>query len=160
MDRVTEWLLANDPDDDTAAIVHGDYRPGNVIFGSERPGVAAVLDWELSTIGHPYADLGYFLMPYRLDAAATPFGLAGLDLPGLGIPDEAAILEAYAVAAGRDAIAAIDYYIVFSMFRLAAILAGVLRRGLDGNAADPRAVQQGRAYALLAGVALGITRNC
>jgi aminoglycoside phosphotransferase (APT) family kinase protein len=160
MDQVVEWLGDNDPDDARSAIAHGDYRPGNIIFSNDGPDIAAVLDWELSTIGHPYADLGYFLMPHRLDARATPFGLQGLDLEQLGIPGEDAILTAYGEASGADTVSGIDYYIVFSMFRLAAILAGVLRRGLDGNAADPRAVEQGRTYSQLAAVALGIARNC
>lgn len=159
MDQIIAWLEANNPGDDVAAIVHGDYRPGNVIFANDAPRVAAVLDWELSTIGHPLADLGYFLMPYRIDASASPFGLLGLDLDGLGIPPEAAVLEAYAAASERASVPDIDYYIVFAMFRLAAILAGVLRRGLDGNASDPRAVERGRTYAQLAAVALGIARN-
>jgi aminoglycoside phosphotransferase (APT) family kinase protein len=159
MDNVIEWLTHNDPDDEQAAIVHGDYRPGNVIFHNENPDVVAVLDWELSTIGHPLADLGYFLMPYRLDAAASPWGLQGLDLDGLGIPPEAAVVDTYASASRRDSVESIDYYIVFSMFRLAAILAGVLRRGIDGNASDPRAVERGRTYSQLATVALSIARK-
>jgi len=159
MDDVIEWLTRNDPDDEQAAIVHGDYRPGNVIFHNENPDVAAVLDWELSTIGHPLADVGYFLMPYRLDATASPWGLKGLDLDGLGIPPESTVIDAYAHASRRESVENIDYYIVFSMFRLAAILAGVLRRGLDGNASDPRAVERGRTYSQLATVALGIARK-
>lgn len=146
MDNVIAWLGANDPGDDTAAIVHGDFRPGNVIFANDRPAVAAVLDWELSTIGHPLADLGYFLMPHRLDAEIFSNGIQGMDLDALGIPPESALLEIYAAAAGRERIPNIDFYVTFSLFRLAAILAGVLRRGLDGNASDPRAVEQGRSY--------------
>ena len=159
MDRVIEWLGQNDPNDDVAAIAHGDYRPGNVIFHSVRPTVAAVLDWELSTIGHPLADVGYFLMPYRLDAAASPWGLQGLDLDAIGIPPESAVLEAYAKASDARSVPDIDFYIVFAMFRLAAILAGVIKRGIDGNASDPRAVERGRTYAQLASVALGIAHN-
>ncbi len=146
MDNVIAWLADNDPADEQASIVHGDYRPGNVIFDNDRPRVAAVLDWELSTIGHPLADLGYFLMPWRLDADGFPNGIRGLDLESLGIPPELDVLTAYSQAAGRPELPNIDFYVVFSMFRLAAILAGVLRRGLDGNASDPRAVEQGRAY--------------
>ena len=146
MDNVIAWLGANDPGDEMAAIVHGDFRPGNVIFANDKPEVAAVLDWELSTIGHPLADLGYFLMPHRLDATVFPNGIGGMDLDTLGIPDESALLDAYATATGRDELPNIDFYVIFSIFRLAAILAGVLRRGLDGNASDPRAVEQGRSY--------------
>ncbi len=146
MDNLIAWLPENDPADDQSAIVHGDYRAGNLIFDNDKPSIAAVLDWELATIGHPLADLGYFLMPYRLDHEESTYGIKGLDLDGLGIPPEAAILETYARSAGRTGVPNIDYYIVFSMFRLAAIQAGVLRRGLDGNAADPRAIERGRPY--------------
>jgi len=159
MDQVIDWLRQNDPNDDQAAIAHGDYRPGNVIFHSTKPAVAAVLDWELSTIGHPLADVGYFLMPYRLDAAASSWGLQGLNLDAIGIPGEPAVLDAYARASGAQSIPDIDFYIVFAMFRLAAILAGVLKRGIDGNASDPRAIEHGRTYAQLATVALGIAHN-
>ena len=160
MDDVIAWLSTSIPPDDRASLVHGDYRPGNVIFANDAQDVVAVLDWELSTIGHPLADVGYFLMPYRLDAASFPWGVQGLDLDAIGIPPETTLLEAYARSAGLDVTPAIDFYVVFAMFRLAAILAGVLRRGLDGNASDPRAVEQGRTYASLAAVALGIARNC
>lgn len=159
MDSVIDWLRQNDPGDEVAAIVHGDFRPGNVIFHNSEPAVAAVLDWELSTIGHPLADVGYFLMPYRLDAAASPWGLQGLDFEATGIPSEAVVLEAYSRARGVHSCPDIDFYIVFAMFRLAAILAGVLKRGIDGNASDPRAVERGRTYAQLAFVALGIAHN-
>ncbi len=156
MDNVIAWLGANDPGDENASIVHGDFRPGNVIFANDRPEVAAVLDWELSTIGHPLADLGYFLMPHRLDASVFPNGISGMDLDALGIPREPALLDVYATAAGRDTVPNIDFYVIFSIFRLAAILAGVLRRGLDGNASDPRAVEQGRSYAQFAEAAWAI----
>ena len=99
-------------------------------------------------------------MPYRLDAATFPWGIRGLDLNAIGIPPESALLEDYARSAGLDGVPDIDFYVVFATFRLAAILAGVLRRGLDGNASDPRAVEQGRAYSGLAAAALSIARNC
>lgn len=151
MDRLIAWLRDNNPEDEQASIVHGDFRPGNVIFANNRPEITAVLDWELSTIGHPLADLAYFLMPYYLDPASSPNCLKGMDLDALGIPSEQALRETYARSAGRESVPGIDYYLAFSMFRLAAILAGVLRRGLDGNAADPRAVERGRTYRQIAG---------
>ena len=150
MDKLITWLAAHNPEDDQSSIVHGDFRPGNMIFHNEKPQVSAVLDWELSTIGHPLADLGYFLMPHRLDAGVSANGIRGLDLDDLGIPTEQALLETYARSAGREPGSGIDFYIVFAMFRLAAILAGVLRRGLDGNAADPRAIERGRMYQRIA----------
>jgi len=159
MDNVIAWVSNNIPDDEQASIVHGDYRPGNVIFHNDEPTVAAVLDWELSTIGHPLADLGYFLSPHRMDAGTSSFGIRGLELDALGIPPEAALLETYAEAAGRSSVPNIDFYIVFSMFRLAAILAGVMRRGLDGNAADPRAVERGQTYKHIAENAWAIAQD-
>lgn len=148
MDALIAWLSANNPGDQRASIVHGDYRPGNLIFDGRDMAVAAVLDWELSTIGHPLADLGYFLLPYHLDARVDGFSLRGLDLDALGIPSEQALLDRY--QANGAVVENIGYFIAFSLFRLAAILAGVLRRGLDGNAADPSAIERGRAYALFA----------
>lgn len=150
MDRLIEWLPENIPDDERSAIVHGDYRPGNVIFDSEEPRVISVLDWELSTIGHPFADLGYFLMPHRLDADAAINGFHGLDLALLGIPTEQQLLATYANSAGLQEVPHIDFYIAFSMFRLAAILAGVLKRGIEGSAADPRAIERGEAFKQIA----------
>jgi aminoglycoside phosphotransferase (APT) family kinase protein len=159
MDELIAWLPENDPDDGYTSIVHGDYRPGNIIFRNDSPDLAAVLDWELSTIGHPLADLGYFFMPHRVDAATTPYGLQGMDLEQLGIPAEAELMETYVSSAGRNEVPNIDYYIVFSMFRLAAILAGVMRRGLDGNAADPRAIERGKSYQQIASTAMEIANS-
>ena len=159
MDQLIEWLPANAPEDDRSGIVHGDFRPGNLILDSSTMKVAAVLDWELSTIGHPLADLGYFLMPYRLDADHSTNGLRGLDLASLGIPSEQELVHAYIDAADCGPVQNIDYYIVFSMFRLAAILAGVLRRGIDGNAADPAAIERGKAFTLFANSAWEIARE-
>lgn len=150
MDRLIAWLAEHAPGDDRASIVHGDYRPGNMVFAPTGPNIAAVLDWELSTIGHPYADLGYFCMPYHLPLEASRLGLKGLDLAALGIPSEETMLEAYCRYTDIREIPDFGYYVVFSMFRLAAILAGVLRRGLDGSASDPRAVERGRTYQRLA----------
>jgi len=150
MDRLIEWLPENNPDDHLASIVHGDFRPGNIIFHGDRPDLLAVLDWELSTIGHPLADLGYFLMPYHLETGRELNGILGLNLDALGIPSKSALLETYAKSAGYNEAPAIDFYVVFSMFRLASILAGVLRRGIEGNAADPRALERGKTYKLLA----------
>ena len=156
MDRLIDWLQENNPDDDVAAIAHGDFRPGNLIYGTGTASVVAVLDWELSTIGHPLADVGYFLAPHRLRAEGNPFGLMGKDLDELGIPSEQALLEIYADSVGRDDVPSVGFYIAFAMFRLAAILAGVMKRGLDGNAADPRAVERGATYRALADSAWAI----
>ena len=146
MDQLIDWLKENNPEDEQSSIVHGDFRPGNMIFHNEKLTVKAVLDWELSTIGHPLADLGYFLVPYRINAGPQSIGIKGLDLDKLGIPTEQSLLETYSKFSGQSSLQNIDYYIAFAMFRLAAILAGVLRRGLDGNAADPRAIERGQLY--------------
>lgn len=159
MDSLIKWLPENNPDDDHASIVHGDFRPGNLIFDNDAPQVVAVLDWELSTIGHPFADLGYFFLPYYFAADEFPGGTRGRDLAELGIPEMGELLERYASSAGLPGVPHINYYVVFAMFRLAAILAGVLRRGLDGNAADPRAIERGRAYRGLAELAWHIASN-
>jgi aminoglycoside phosphotransferase (APT) family kinase protein len=154
MDELMAWLPANDPNDNRRAIVHGDYRPGNLIFRNDDMAVAAVLDWELSTIGHPLADLGYFLLPYHLNENLREHSLRGVDLDALGIPTQQELLDTYSEHGHQ--VSDIDYYIAFSMFRLAAILAGVLRRGIDGNASDSSAIERGRAYSLFAESALEI----
>ncbi len=157
MDELIAWLPANAPGDQRSAIVHGDYRPGNLIFSDADSTVVAVLDWELSTIGHPLADLGYFLLPYHLDENLLGHSLRGVDTAKLGIPAEQILLDTY--RDGGQPVGDIDYYIAFSMFRLAAILAGVLRRGIDGNASDPGAIERGRAYSLFAQSALEVIAN-
>jgi len=153
MDRLIDWLSAHLPAADETAIAHGDYRLGNLILDAVEPRVVAVLDWELSTLGHPLADLAYCCMPWRLPPAQM--GLLGLEVPGL--PDEAAFVAAYCAAAGRPVPDTLDYFMVFSLFRWAAIVAGVYRRALDGNAADAtRAADAGSRFRLLAQCAWGI----
>lgn len=143
MERLIEWLPAQLPaglDDEPGTLVHGDYRLDNLIFHPTEPRVLAVIDWELSTLGHPLADLAYHLMAWRV----TPDefrGLKGHDLAALGLPDEAAHLTNYLAAGGREPGAHFDYVMAFNMFRMAAILQGILARSLQGNAAaaDARA---------------------
>jgi aminoglycoside phosphotransferase (APT) family kinase protein len=144
MDRLMEWLPAHLPAADEVAIAHGDYRIGNLIFHPTEPRVVAVLDWELATIGHPIADLAYNCLAYRLPEEGGR-GFGTLDIAALGIPSERDYLALYANKSGRATIPNWEYFIVFSMFRLAAILVGVYRRGLDGNASDARAVEAGAA---------------
>jgi aminoglycoside phosphotransferase (APT) family kinase protein len=149
MDRLIEWLPAHLPASDEAAIVHGDYRVGNLIFHPSEPRVVALLDWELATIGHPLADLAYNCLPYRvagIEGQGFPLG----DLGALGLPREADYVAAYAARTGRGGVGDWEFFIVFAMFRSAAILAGVYRRGLDGNAAHARALETGRAYRVIA----------
>jgi aminoglycoside phosphotransferase (APT) family kinase protein len=140
MERLIEWLPAHLPpglDDDTGGLVHGDYRLDNLIFHPTEPRVLAVIDWELSTLGHPLADLAYHLMAWRLSPDEFR-GLVGHDLTALGIPDEATHLACYAQQAGRESggPAVMDYLMAFNMFRMAAILQGILARSMQGNAAS------------------------
>jgi aminoglycoside phosphotransferase (APT) family kinase protein len=141
MDQLAEWLPRHLPtDDEPACIAHGDYRLGNVLLHPTEPRVVAVLDWELATIGHPLADLAYTCLTYHFDAGPTGLeGVAGEDLTGTGIPTQREFVAAYCEHVGRDIPESLDVFVVFSMFRLASIVAGVWRRGLDGNAADARA---------------------
>ena len=139
MDRLVEWLPENiPPDDGEARIIHGDFRCDNMIFHPQEPRVLAVLDWELSTLGHPLADFSYHLMMYRMPAAVTG-GLAGLDLPELNIPSEADYVAAYCRRTGRSGIPNLDFYIAFNMFRLAAIVHGIKGRLVRGNASSGHA---------------------
>lgn len=142
MDRLAAWLSENLPTDSgEATIAHGDYRLGNVIIHPTQPRIVAVLDWELATIGDPLADLGYLCLTYHFPGDQDPrSGIAGEDLSGTGIPTQQALVNSYCRHAGRDVPPLLDHYIVFSMFRLASIAAGVWRRGVEGNAADSRAV--------------------
>ncbi len=140
MDWLATWLPRHLPPDEEATIAHGDYRLGNVLIHPTEPRIVAVLDWELSTIGQPLADLGYACMTYHLtEGPESTAGLAGEDLSGTGIPDERAFVESYCRHLGREIPESLDIFVVFSLFRLASITAGVYRRGLDGNAADARA---------------------
>ncbi|HEY7050976.1 MAG TPA: phosphotransferase [Mycobacterium sp.] len=142
MDLLAQWLPQHlPPDDEPACIAHGDYRLGNVLIHPTEPRVVSVLDWELATIGHPLADLGYTCLTYHLrpDELSGRSGVAGENLADTGIPDQDAFVASYCGHVGRDVPESLDVYVIFSMFRLASITAGVYRRGLDGNAADARA---------------------
>ncbi len=143
MDNLIRRLGERLPDDVPASIVHGDFRPGNLILDATEPRIGAVLDWELSTLGHPLADLGYYCMPYHLPYGVPGIkGLVGLDLVEAGLPSRDDLLEAYARTGAVPGLASIDYFVAFSLFRLAAILQGVYARALQGNAsrADARDV--------------------
>ena len=142
MDALIEWLPANLPPGDETSIVHGDLRLDNTIFHPTEPRVLAVIDWELSTLGHPLGDFAYYLMAWRLEPG-TFRGLVGADLARLGIPDEAATVAAYCARTGRAGIAHLDYYLAYNMFRLAAILQGIAKRALDGTASSDNAVETG-----------------
>ena len=139
MDWLTGWLKDNlPPDSGEARVVHGDYRCDNMIFEPEAPSVAAVLDWELSTIGDPAADFVYHLMMYRMPAGMFT-GLDGLDFAALGIPSEQEYVAAYCRRTGRASLPHIDYLIVFVMFRIAGILHGIRGRLARGSASSAHA---------------------
>jgi aminoglycoside phosphotransferase (APT) family kinase protein len=146
MDRLMAWLVAHPAVADETTIAHGDYRLGNLIVHPTEPRVIAVLDWELSTLGHPLADLAYCCLPWRLPPDLQ--GLVGLDVPGL--PTEAEFVASYCAEVGRAVPESMGFFIVFSLFRWAAIVAGVYRRALDGNAADARAEEAGTKFRKLA----------
>ena len=139
MDRVTAWLRDNlPPDSGEARIVHGDFRCDNMIFAPSEARVAAVLDWELSTLGDPAADFVYHLLMYRMPAGMFT-GLAGLDFAELGIPTEQEYIDAYCRRTGRSSLPNVDYLVVFVMFRLAAICHGIRGRLARGSASSAHA---------------------
>ncbi len=143
MNRLVEWLPENVPDDDTTSIVHGDFRLDNMIFHASEPRVVALLDWELSTIGNPLADLAFSCMFYHMESwdHTALSGVAGQDS---GIPTEEEFVSQYCRLTGRTNIPHWDFYLAFSLFRLASILQGVYQRGLQGNAASDSALRVGR----------------
>lgn len=152
MDRLIDWLPTAIPADETTSIVHGDYRFDNTIMHPRSPRVLAVLDWELSTLGHPLADLTYFLMVWHFPPSVRG-GLAGLDIGGLGIPRLEEIAERYCARAGRASLEGLDFCLAYNMFRLAAIAQGVYARALQGNASSDQGVKMGAQIAPLAGLA-------
>jgi aminoglycoside phosphotransferase (APT) family kinase protein len=145
MERLIEWLPRHLPPDLAVSIVHGDFRLENLILDAEQPRVLAVLDWELSTLGDPLGDLAYNCLPWHLPQSVLG-GLLDTDIGAAGIPTEEAYLAQYCRRTGRDGIDNWHFYIAFALFRLAAIMQGVLRRALDGNANSPDAEQRGRHY--------------
>ncbi len=160
MDNLIEWLAANQPARDETAIAHGDFRIGNTIIHPTEPRIIALLDWELATLGHPLADLAYACMYYHMPAGGEiGAGLAGLDLPSLGIPDEEEFLAIYRRHSGREQIPDWRFFLAFSCFRMAAITQGVYARALQGNAADQRAISYGEAAKVFAGIGRSLTRK-
>lgn len=142
MDRLIDWLPENTPEDDGKLVLaHGDFRLDNMMFHATESQPIALLDWELSTLGHPYADLAYQCMQLRLDNDSVLAGLGGVDRRALGIPSEQDYVALYCQRMGIESIPNWNFYMIFSMFRFAAILEGVGQRALDGNASSDKAAQ-------------------
>jgi len=157
MDRLIEWLPRNLPPDDTkVSLIHGDYRIDNIIFETGQPRAQALLDWELSTLGHPYADLAYQCMQWRMPRDCILPGFGNADREALGIPSEQEYVMQYCERRGLEPISDWNFYLVFGFFRFAAILQGVLKRALDGNASSPKALEYGALAPVLARQALSL----
>jgi aminoglycoside phosphotransferase (APT) family kinase protein len=155
MNELIEMLPLRCPDDDgSVALVHGDFRIDNLLWQNSKSRIHAVVDWELSTLGHPLADLGYFCMALRLPRNPALPGLAGLNRKELGIPDEETMLARYAKLTGRNIPDDWPFILAFSFFRLAAIAQGVAKRAEQGNASSEQATQAGQMAALLAQMGL------
>jgi aminoglycoside phosphotransferase (APT) family kinase protein len=158
MDRLMEWLPQRVPPENETRIVHGDFRLDNLIIHPHQPRVAAVLDWELSTLGDPLADFAYHAMAWRI-APGLFRGLAGVDFEGINIPDEAAYLDRYCERTGRQGVADWEFYIVFSLFRIAAIMQGIAKRAVDGTASSAEAADVGRKAKPIAEQAWALARR-
>ncbi len=151
MDKLIEWLPQNMPlDDGKVSLIHGDYRIDNIIFDSSSTEARALLDWELSTLGHPYADLAYQCMQWRMDGDCVIPGLGDIERNSLGIPSEADYVALYCQRRGLESIPDWNFYLVFGFFRFAAILQGVLKRALEGNASSEKAFDYGALAPVLA----------
>lgn len=147
MNALIDWLASHVPEDDgRVTLVHGDYRIDNLLFAPDRPHCVAVLDWELSTLGHPFADLASVIMQWGLPTGDVGRGLAGVDRAPLGIPEDQAFIDAYCKRMGLSGIDGFGFYLAFAYFRMAAILQGVKRRALDGNASNPEKALELGAY--------------
>ncbi len=144
MEALIEWLPANMPaDDGKVAVAHGDFRLDNMMFHPTESSVLALVDWELSTLGHPFADLAYQCMQLRMPHTGVMSGLGGLDREALGIPSEEDYVAQYCERMGIESIPNWNFYLAFSFFRLAAILQGVKKRALEGNASSEKALKMG-----------------
>ena len=159
MDRLIAWLPEHVPDGDETAIVHGDFRCDNMIFHPTEPQILAVLDWELSTLGHPLADFTYHAMMYRMPPDIVA-GLGTADIAALGLPSEAQYAADYAARTGRAGIDHYDYYIAFNFFRLAAIFHGIKGRAIRGTAASAHATERAKQFPTLARLAREAMETC
>ncbi|MBY0234257.1 MAG: phosphotransferase [Burkholderiaceae bacterium] len=151
MDELIAWLPAHIPasarDPSEVAIVHGDFRLDNLVFHPDKPEVMAVLDWELSTLGHPLADFSYHCMTWHIQSSGAARGLGGKDLAALGIPDELSYVRRYCERTGRTDVDRVmqdwNFYLAYNLFRIAAILQGIAKRVVDGTASSQQAREAG-----------------
>ncbi|RPA31305.1 phosphotransferase family protein [Shewanella frigidimarina] len=158
MDQLSQWLEDNLPEDDgRVCLVHGDFRLDNMMFAKDKPQVIALLDWELSTLGHPFADLAYQCMQLRMPAGMGSIdGLKDIDRGSLGIPTEQEYVDLYCQRMGIERIENWVFYLAFSFFRLAAIAQGVAKRAAEGNASNEHANKVGAFVEPLAQMALQV----
>lgn len=159
MDRLIDWLPENIPEGDETTIVHGDFRCDNMIFHPTEPKVLAVLDWELSTLGHPLADFAYHAMMYQMPPNIVA-GLADADIAALNIPPEAEYVQAYCQRTGRQTIANWPFYVAFNFFRMAAIFHGIKGRVIRGTAASEHARERAKSFPILARLARRAMDGC
>jgi aminoglycoside phosphotransferase (APT) family kinase protein len=143
MDGLIAWLPGHIPPGEAITVVHGDFRMDNLIFHPRDARILAVLDWELSTLGHPLADFSYHCMSWHIPPGEFR-GIAGLALDSLGIPSESQYIASYCARTGREEIGDWDFYLAYNLFRIAAILQGVRKRALDGTASSAQALDAGR----------------
>jgi aminoglycoside phosphotransferase (APT) family kinase protein len=156
MERLIDWLPRTLPEQSRTSIVHGDYRIDNVLFDDGR--LTAVLDWELATLGDPVADFSYLAMQWMMPADGGA-GLAGLDLPGFGIPTLDEIVERYSARSGVPVAAQLDWYFAYNLFRLAGIVQGIKKRVIDGTASHPQAAEMAKKVPTLAQAAWGFAEK-
>jgi aminoglycoside phosphotransferase (APT) family kinase protein len=160
MNRLMEWLPAHIPADDSVCLAHGDYSLHNILFHPSEPRVLAVLDWELSTLGHPLGDLTYNMLAWYAPAMPGGMGsLIGMDLSGTGIPTQEEYIAAYCRRTGRAGVDNLDFYAAYNLFRIAGILQGIVGRVRDGTAANANAAEMEAQVRPLAQAAWGYARR-
>ncbi|MEH6581193.1 MAG: phosphotransferase [Halioglobus sp.] len=160
MEKLMQWLPENlPPDSGSISLIHGDYRLDNLIFHPTEPRILAVLDWELSTLGDPYADLAYLCMCMRLPEVGSLRGLDGKDPKALGLLTEQEMISLYCQLRGIDGIDHWSFYLAFSYFRVASIVQGVYKRAQMGNASDPKAVSRANTAPTLAAMAAELIKK-
>jgi aminoglycoside phosphotransferase (APT) family kinase protein len=159
MEALIAWLPAAVPaDDGRVALVHGDFRIDNLIWNAQAPRIDAIVDWELSTLGHPFADIAYFCMALRLPRNPVLPGLAGIDRGALGIPAENDLIDRFSATSGLDPRPYWNFLLAFQFFRLASIAQGVLKRALQGNASNEQALAAGRMTRTIAELGAALAR--